>query len=96
MLNDGDFYNASSGVFTAPFTGVYLFSYSIGAKIIPGVHLNQYDVFTRLMVENDYQVSLCLISYSDGFLIVLLVCGWASEWASERTNEWINEWHTLY
>ncbi|XP_045192534.2 collagen alpha-2(VIII) chain-like [Mercenaria mercenaria] len=44
-------------MFTAPVSGVYLFSYSVGAKLLPHVHLSQYDVFTRLIVDGVHQLS---------------------------------------
>ncbi|WAR03084.1 EMIL1-like protein [Mya arenaria] len=57
LLNDGAAYDPLTGVFTAPLTGVYLFSVSSGSKNLPGSNLTQYDVFTRLVVDGVHKLS---------------------------------------
>ncbi|KAL4234277.1 C1q and tumor necrosis factor protein 2 [Mactra antiquata] len=57
LLNDGNGYDASTGEFTATVSGVYLFSFSVGAKQTNGTSVSQYDVFTRLVVNGVHQLS---------------------------------------
>ena len=63
LLNKGNAYNKFSGMFTAPASGVYLFSWSAAASGAPG--LAAYDIWLSLVINDVIQTTAVAESRTD-------------------------------
>ncbi|XP_060607030.1 uncharacterized protein LOC132759297 [Ruditapes philippinarum] len=54
LQNEGGSYSGSSGIFHVPISGVFLFSWSTSARVLPGGQT--YDVWVKLVVNGVHQI----------------------------------------
>ncbi|XP_060580171.1 uncharacterized protein LOC132736970 isoform X2 [Ruditapes philippinarum] len=63
LLNDGQAYSDKTGIFRVPVSGVYLLSWSVTARKLPGEHA--YDVWVKLVVNGVHQTGAVAESRDD-------------------------------
>ncbi|KAL4235193.1 hypothetical protein ACF0H5_006831 [Mactra antiquata] len=63
LYNRAGGYDSTTGIFTAPTTGIYLFSWSVMARKLGGEHA--YDIWLKLVVNGDHKLAAVAESRND-------------------------------